>query len=97
MNQKTAEKLLALNVLSTVELGEEFKSKTEEDFIELAKENDNRSIKFYKRSDDSQYPYYNWFAVDTNNMSYEDIKLQLETIQTKNTKTIKNILIFLLC
>lgn len=94
MNQKTAEKLLALNVLSTVELGEEFKSKTEDDFIELSKDNDNRSIKFYKRSDESQYPYYNWMAVDTRNISDEDIKLQLEIIQTENTNTIKNILIF---
>ena len=94
MNRETAEKLLALNVLSTVELGEEFKSKTEDDFIKLSNDNDKRSIKYYKISNESQYPYYNWMAVDTKNMSNEDIKLQLEIIKAENTKTIKNILVF---
>lgn len=94
MDRKTAEELLELNVISNVELGGEYKSKTEEDFLELAKNNNNSSIKFYKISEESQYPYYNWMAVDTHNMSDDDIKLQLEIIQTQNTNTIKNILIF---
>ncbi len=94
MNQKTAEKLVRLEVIPRVELGEEYKSKTEKDFNELAKDNDSRSLKFYKISDESQSPYYNWMAVDTKNMSNEDIKLQLEIIKAENTKTIKNILVF---
>ena len=94
MNRATAEKLVRLEVITRVELGEEYKSKTEKDFNELAKDNDSRSLKFYKISDESQYPYYNWMAVDTKNISDDEIKLQLEIIKAENTKTIKNILVF---
>ena len=89
MNNKIIEDLVELGIYNS-------KTLSEEDYNKLSKDNTNGSLMYiaghYEGGNEDYNKYYK--EINTNNMTDEDVKLQLEIDRTKNIKSIKSMLIF---
>ena len=89
MNNKVIEDLVELGIYNS-------KTLSEEDYNKLSKDNTNRSLMYitgrYEGGNEDYNKYYK--EINTNNMTDEDVKLQLEIDRTKNIRSIKSMLAF---
>ena len=89
MNNKVIEDLVELGIYNS-------KTLSEEDYNKLSKDNTNRSLMYitghYEGGNEDYNKYYK--EINTNNMTVEDVKLQLEIDRTKNIRSIKSMLTF---
>lgn len=89
MNNKVIEDLVELGIYNS-------KTLSEEDYNKLSKDNTNGSLMYitgrYEGGNEDYNKYYK--EINTNNMTDEDVKLQLEIDRTKNIRSIKSMLAF---
>ena len=89
MNNKVIEDLVELDIYNS-------KTLSEEDYNKLSKDNTNGSLIYitghYEGGNEDYNKYYK--EINTNNMTDEDVKLQLEIDRTKNIRSIKSMLTF---
>ena len=89
MNNKIIEDLVEMGIYSS-------KTLSEEDYNLLSKSNSNVSLIYitgrYEGGNDNCNKYFK--EIDTNGLTEEDVKLQLEIDRTKNIKSIKSMITF---
>lgn len=89
MNNKIIEDLVELGIYNS-------KTLSEDDYNKLSKDNTNGSLMYitghYGGCNEDYNKYYK--EINTNNMTDEDVKLQLEIDRTKNIRSIKSMLTF---
>ena len=89
MNNKIIEDLVELGVYNS-------KTLTEEEYNSLSKGNTDDSLVYivgnYESGNEDYSKYYK--EINTNGMTDEDIKLQLEIDRTKNIRSIKSMITF---
>ncbi len=89
MNNEIIEDLVELGVYSS-------KSLSEEDYDNLSKNNTNSNLTYiigYFGSGNEEYNKY-FKEIDTNGLTVDDVKLQLEINRTKNIMSIKKMVTF---
>lgn len=91
MNNQIIEGLVGLGIFSSTSL-------SKEEYEKLSNENQDKSFMYLKGTNlDGWSDNLEWFKqIDTKNLSENEIKLLLKISQTKNIKTIKNVLLFYL-
>ena len=89
MNNKIIEDLVELGIYNS-------KTLSEEDYNKLSKDNTNESLMYitghYEGGNEDYNKYYK--EINTNSMTDEDVKLQLEIDRTKNIRSIKSMATF---
>lgn len=89
MNNKIIEALVELGIYNS-------KTLSEEDYNKLSKDNTNESLMYitghYEGGNEDYNKYYK--EINTNGMTDEDVKLQLEIDRTKNIRSIKSMVTF---
>lgn len=89
MNNIIIEDLVELGIYNS-------KTLSEEDYNKLSKDNTNGSLMYitghYEGGNEDYNKYYK--EINTNSMTDEDVKLQLEIDRTKNIRSIKSMLTF---
>ena len=89
MNNKIIEDLVELGIYNS-------KTLSEEDYNKLSKDNTNESLMYitghYEGGNEDYNKYYK--EINTNGMTDEDVKLQLEIDRTKNIRSIKSMVTF---
>ena len=89
MNNKIIEDLVELGIYNS-------KTLSEEDYNKLSKDNTNKSLMYmsghYEGGNEDYNKYYK--EINTNGMTDEDVKLQLEIDRTKNIRSIKSMVTF---
>ena len=89
MNNKIIEDLVELGIYNS-------KTLSEEDYNKLSKDNTNGTLMYitghYEGGNEDYNKYYK--EINTNSMTDEDVKLQLEIDRTKNIRSIKSMITF---
>ena len=89
MNNKIIEDLVELGIYNS-------KTLSEEDYNKLSKDNTNGTLMYitghYEGGNEDYNKYYK--EINTNSMTDEDVKLQLEIDRTKNIRSIKSMVTF---
>ena len=89
MNNKIIEDLVELGIYNS-------KTLSEEDYHNLSKSNTNNSFTYITGHYDGGNEDYNKYfkEINTNGLTEEDVKLQLEIDRTKNIRSIKSMVTF---
>lgn len=89
MNNKIIKDLVELGIYNS-------KTLSEEDYNKLSKDNTNGTLMYitghYEGGNEDYNKYYK--EINTNSMTDEDVKLQLEIDRTKNIRSIKSMITF---
>lgn len=89
MNNKIIEDLVELGIYNS-------KTLSEEDYNKLSQDNTNKSLMYitghYEGGNEDCNKYYK--EINTNGMTDEDVKIQLEIDRTKNIRSIKSMITF---